>query len=127
MAGARARVETLRDVLREVEGIVKQARLRMLGQTGRDTSPGDRVAMGLLLEQAESRAAEIRTQIAEAEASERSCLEALSARTQERRVLERLREKHRAAWRADAEQRARPAMDAIALRHATTGPQRGIA
>lgn len=127
VAVALARVEALRDVEREVEQIMRQARTRILGAHVAPNAPGERIAVSLLLEQAQARLAEVRGQLDEAEADERACREALAARTQERRVLERLRDKHREEWRADAEHRARLAMDAIALRRAAVGTHHGAA
>lgn len=88
-------------------------------------SVGELAHLAFVLEQLDGHIATAHEALAAAAETVSGAQDALTGASQDRRVLDRLRERHAEAHRADAEQQDRRTMDAVALVRYTQGNAEG--
>lgn len=121
LASAREQAEAAR---LERDGL-EQARAHGVTRIAAHRSGGEAVPVGLLqnlgmvIQSLDHQLATAHDQVQQADRQVDRCVTDLTSASQDRRVLDRLREKHLQVWQADEVQQDRKVMDAIALsRHA---------
>jgi flagellar export protein FliJ len=97
------------------------ARAAMLPEPGAERSVAELRQAAFLTEQIDRHLAHASRSTSTADQHARDAHERLDERVTERRILERLRERHHSEWSVDAERREREAADGIARPAATTG------
>lgn len=120
LATAQEQADRLRRALADLRDGRAAARAQLFPNAGADGRLGDGQAVHQLLEYTDARCANVAAALIEAEAEVETRRQSLATAMAERRALERLRERQQDEWRSDVERRARAAMDAVALRMAST-------
>jgi len=115
LARTRAGAEEARLAREDLEAAREAGALQVAARQGRGPTVGELRNAGFLLQQLDERIERAQTLEREAEARVATSMAALTAASQERRVLDRLREKHLEGWQAQQTQIDRQTMDAIAL------------
>ena len=123
-----ARAESVRDAARatlaEMEDAHTMGRERLQAQHGSDGTVGQLRNLAFVLEQLDRQLAAASAQVAAAEERTEAQRRELNAAHTEKRVLDRLRERHAGEWREGAAQADRQAMDSIALTRFTNAAAR---
>ena len=115
LSEARSQIEAAQRACDEVEQVQRQGRERLAAAHGAQPTVGQLQNLSYVVTQLEQHVEEARSAVQSAEANAEKVMGEFTAAMQERRVLDRLRDKHLEAWKADAVQADRNAMDAIAL------------
>lgn len=122
LASARDEADAARQEHDELEqarshGVTRIAEVR----GGGGMTVGQLQNLGLVIQSLDRQLASARDQVQQADAQVERRMADFTLASQDRRVLDRLREKHLQVWQTDAMQQDRKAMDSIALtRHART-------
>jgi flagellar FliJ protein len=115
LSEARTQVEAAQRACDEMEEVQRQGRARLAAAHGADPTVGQLQNLSYLVAQLSQHVEEARSAVQSAEANAEKVKSEFTAALQERRVLDRLREKHLETWKADEVQADRSAMDEIAL------------
>ena len=116
LARTRAGAEEARCAREGLEAAKEEGVRQAMGaRHGGKPTVGELRNAGFLLQQMEGRIEHARQAESAAEAKVEASMAALTAASQERRVLDRLREKHLEGWQAEQSHADRQTMDAIAL------------
>lgn len=111
---AEAAFDAARTALAGLEAARANGRERLLGAQG-DGTVGQLRNLAFVLEQLDRHVADAAASVSAAEQETARVREALTTAFQERRALDRLRDRQEAEWREHAVQADRQTMDAIAL------------
>jgi flagellar export protein FliJ len=120
---AEAAMDAARTALAGLEAARESGRERLLGAQG-DGTVGQLRNLAFVLEQLDRRVADAAASLAEAAQETERVREGLTEAHQERRALDRLRDRHEAEWRGHEVQADRLTMDAIALTRFTQSAPR---
>jgi len=121
LASAREEADAARQEAEELEQARSHGVLRIAEVRGGGVTVGQLQNLGLVIQALDRQIATARDQVRQADAQVDRCMTDFTSASQDRRVLDRLREKHLQVWNTDAAQQDRKAMDSIALtRHART-------
>lgn len=119
MTAAMTRAEAVRDAACAARDTLETARTtgreRLHAAHGTQETVGQLRSRVFVLDQLDEQVAHAATSVSEAEAETESARQLLSTAHGERRVLDRLRDRHEADWRTAEVQLDRQTMDAIAL------------
>lgn len=115
MVHAEAACEATRATLAGLEAARDDNRSRLLAPAGGEGTVGQLRNIAFVVEQLDGQVATAATAMSEAESAAAAVRQDLAAAHVERRVLDRLRDRHAAGWRDAESQADRQAMDSIAL------------
>ena len=121
LIAAIATCDHLRAAADDIRGRADEARCVLRAGVGPRGMASDRRVLEYLLQQLDARGEELAANLIEAEAELDVRRRELAARSTERRVLERLRERKGEEWREEDSRQDRLGMDAVALRVALRG------
>ncbi len=121
LASAREEAEQARQEHDELEQARSHGVLRIAEVRGGGATVGQLQNLGLVIQSLDRQLASARDLVQQADARVERRMADFTSASQDRRVLDRLREKHLQVWQADTMQQDRKSMDSIALtRHART-------
>ena len=115
LAEAREHAAAASQACEALEAMQADSRVRLAAFPGNARSVGELQRAGLLLDQLGQQVAAAREALGAAEARVEQSLSEYTAAFQDRRVLDKLRERHLESWRGAEVQGDRVAMDGIAL------------
>lgn len=115
MVRAEAACEALRATLASLEAARDDGRTKLLSPAGSEGTVGQLRNLAFVVEQLDRQVATAATAMDEAQSAAAIVRQDLSTAHVERRVLDRLRDRHVAGWREAESQADRQAMDSIAL------------
>lgn len=115
LADARTRAEEARSAQASLERVLAEGREQLAEAHGTRRTVGELRTLALALESVGLRVAEAERAADAAEAGVERTQAELTEAFRERRVLDRLRDRHREAWRSGEAQLDRATMDGVAL------------
>lgn len=115
LASAKEEAEQARQEADELEQARTHGVTRIAEVRGGGVTVGQLRNLGLVIHALDQQIASARDQVRHADAQVDRCMSDFTSASQDRRVLDRLREKHLQVWHADGVQQDRKAMDSIAL------------
>ena len=115
LAQAEAARDAARQALTAMETTRAEGLARLHAEHGAEHTVGQLRNLGFVLEQLDRQLAVASAAVSAAETQTEARRQELGAAHTERRVLDRLRERHEGEWREEAVQADRQTMDAIAL------------
>lgn len=123
LAAAREAAEQARAAYERLEATRRASRAQAQPAAGTAASVGELQYQQFVVERLDEHLAEAHRTAEAAEGEARQRLEQLTAAMQDRRVLDKLRERHLEAWRSAETQAERVSMDAVALARFALAPK----
>lgn len=115
LASAREQADEARQEVEELEQARAHGVLRVYAARSGGVTVGQLQNLGLVIQSLDAQIDSARGQVEQAEAQVERCTSDFTSANQDRRVLDRLRDKHLQVWQSEELQQDRRAMDAIAL------------
>lgn len=115
LASARAEADQVRQECEVLERTRADGAMSVAAAHGGGITVGQLQNFGLVLQCLDEHLVSAREQVHQADAHVERCMSDFTSASQDRRVLDRLRDKHHQSWSAEEVQEDRKTMDAIAL------------